>query len=323
MTLKSIAGLATLAFTTLFTQLATAQPYPSRPVKIIVPVGNGGTSDVLARQLAAKLQVLWGQGVVVENRPGVAGNLGTEIVVKSPADGYTLVLQSNAMVTNQALGVKANFVIDKDLTPIVLLGQTPMAIVAHPRLGINSVRELVAYAKANPTTLSYASCGIGTPHHMFMEVLKQRSGINLTHVSYKGCGPALIDVLGDQIPLAVLSANQVVAHVKSGKLLPIGVSSATRYSSLPQVATLEEQGMKPMDFTNWFGLFGPAGLPKDVVAKIHKDVTATLKEDAVRTNLATAGVDLYEGDGAAMSRLIKTDQVRYEQVVKAAQIKPE
>ena len=219
---------------------AYAQGYPSKPVKIMVPYSAGGTGDVLARQLAARLQPVWGQGVVVENRTGASGNIGTEVVVKSPADGYTLVIQNNTMVVSEAIGVKANFDIQKDLTPIMLLGQTPAIVVSHPRYNIKSLADLMAYTKAHPGELSYASCGIGTPHHMIMELLKLRTHMDITHVAYRGCAPGVVDVMGGQIPLAIVSANLVVQQVKAGKLNAVAVSSSNRYTPLSAVPTLEE-----------------------------------------------------------------------------------
>ena len=215
-----------------------AETFPSRPVRIVVPYATGGSADVLARQIAAGLQQLWGQGVVVDNRAGASGNIGAAEVVRAPADGYTLLLQNPTMVANLAVMGKLPYDPVKDLTPIMLLGETPLAVVANPAANIGNVKELVAAAKAKPGALSYGSCGIGTPQHFVMELVKQKTGIEATHAAYKGCSPALTDVLGGQIPLAVVTANLVVPYAKNGKLKVIGVSSASRYALLPDTPSL-------------------------------------------------------------------------------------
>jgi tripartite-type tricarboxylate transporter receptor subunit TctC len=306
-----------------FTPAATAQTYPARPVRIIVPYGTGGGSDVLARQIGAGLQSLWGQGVAVENRAGASGNIGTEMVVRSPADGYTLLLQNSTMVVNLGVYGKLNYDPEKDLTPIMLLGVTPIALAAHPSLNVKNLKELVEYAKAHPKTLAYGSCGIGTPQHFVMELVKQKAGIDANHAGYKGCAPALTDVLGGQIPLAILSANLVAPYAASGKLVPIGVSTKARYKLLPDTPTFEEQGLKPLDFSIWFALMGPARMPPEVVAKIYADVQKILAQPETQSHLSGAGVEPYKGDGAQLAALIREDAARYIQLAKSANIKAE
>ena len=210
---------------------ALAQGYPAKPVRIVVPYATGGGSDILARQIAAGLQAAWGQGVVVENRAGASGNIGTVEVVRAPADGYTLVLQNSTMVTNLGVSGKLPFDVENDLTPILLLGVTPIALAAHPEAKIGNVKELVAAAKDK--SLSYGSCGSGTPQHFAMELLKQKTGIAAQHAGYKGCSPAMTDVLGNHVPLAIVSANLVAPHAKSGKLKVIGVTSASATACCP------------------------------------------------------------------------------------------
>lgn len=312
-----------LAAAQLASPLALADTYPSRAVKIIVPYGTGGGSDVLARQLGARLQVMWAQGIAVDNKAGASGNIGTEAVVKSPADGYTLLLQNSTMVVNPAVNGKLNYDPEKDLTPIMLLGLTPIALVSHHSTNLKTFKELVDYAKANPTTLSYGSCGVGTPQHFVMELIKQKSGVQATNIGYKGCAPALTDVVGGQVQLAILSANLAAPHIKTGKLNGIGVSTATRYSLMPQVPTFEEQGLKPLDFSIWYALMGPAKMPPDVVARIYADVQKVLAEPAVKENLSNAGVEPFGGNGAELSKLIKSDLARYAQLAKSANIKAE
>lgn len=323
MKLKALLTSMGLAVAQLASPLALADTYPSRAVKIIVPYGTGGGSDVLARQIGARLQVMWSQGIAVDNRAGASGNIGTEAVVKSPADGYTLLLQNSTMVVNPAVNGKLNYDPEKDLTPIMLLGLTPIALVSHQSTNIKTLKELVDYAKANPTALSYGSCGVGTPQHFVMELIRQKSGVNATNIGYKGCAPALTDVVGGQVQLAILSANLAAPHIKTGKLNGIGVSTATRYSLMPQVPTFEEQGLKPLDFSIWYALMGPAKMPPDVVARIYADVQKVLAEPAVKDNLSNAGVEPFAGNGPELSKLIKSDLVRYAQLAKSANIKAE
>jgi tripartite-type tricarboxylate transporter receptor subunit TctC len=302
---------------------AVAQSYPARPIRIIVPYGTGGGSDVLARHIGAELQTMWGQGVAVENRAGASGNIGTEAVVHAPADGYTLLLQNSTMVVNQAVAGKLNYDPEKDLTPIMLLGVTPIALVAHPSLGVKNLKDLAAYSKAHPKTLAYGSCGIGTPQHFVMELVKQKTGIDANHAGYKGCAPALTDVVGGQIPLAILSANLVAPYVTSGKLAAIGVSTKDRYKLLPDTPSFEEQGLKPLDFSIWYALMGPAKMPPDVVTRIYADVQKVLAQPETQSKLSKAGVEPLNGNGAQLATLIREDAVRYIQLAKSANIKAE
>lgn len=313
----AIAALGSLAAS------AFAQSYPTKAVRIVVPYATGGGSDVLARQIGAVLPQSWGQGVAVENKAGASGNIGTMEVVRAAADGYTLLLQNSTMVTNLGLNDKLPYDPEKDLTPIMLLGITPIALVAHPSAGINDVKDLIAASKAKPGALSYGSCGTGTPQHFVMELVKQKTGVSAVNVGYKGCAPALTDVLGGQIPLAIVSANLVAPHVKTGKLKVIGVSSSQRYGLLPDSPTFEEQGLKPFDFSIWYALMGPAKLPAEVVNRVSTDVGKILADPAIQAKLTAAGVESYKGNAQDLARLIKTDAARYTQLAKSANIKAE
>lgn len=302
---------------------AQADTYPSKTVRIVVPYATGGGSDILARQIGAGLQQAWGQGVVVANRAGASGNIGSLEVVRAPADGYTLLLQNSTMVTNLAVMGKLPYDAEKDLTPIMLLGVTPIALAAHPSINVSNVKELVAAAKAKPDALSYGSCGIGTPQHFVMELVKQQTSVAAAHAGYKGCAPAVTDVLGGQIPLAIVSANLVAPYAKNGRLKVVGVSTARRYGLLPDVATFEEQGLKPFDFSIWYALMGPKNLPPAVVAKLEVDVSKVLADLSVVSNLSNAGVEPYKGTGKDLAQLIRADAKRYADLAKRANIKAE
>jgi tripartite-type tricarboxylate transporter receptor subunit TctC len=303
--------------------IAQADNYPSRPIRIIVPYGTGGGSDVLARQIAAQLQEVWKQGIAVENRAGASGNIGTEAVVRAPADGYTLLLQNSTMVVNPAIAGKLNYDPEKDLTPIMLMGVTPITLAAHPSLNVKTLKELQELTKAKPNSLSYGSCGLGTPQHFVMELVKQRTNIDANHVSYKGCAPGLTDVLGGQIPLAMLSANLIAPHLKTGKLVALGMSTAKRYNLMPDTPTFEELGLKPLDFANWYSLMAPAKMPPEIVTKIRNEVTKILSNPDIQSRLSNAGVEVQIGDGNFLANLIKTDLARYAQLAKSANIKGE
>ena len=305
------------------TPAVAADPYPTKSVRLIVPYGTGGGSDTLARQIGASLATLWGQGVAVEYRPGASGNIGSDAVVKSAPDGYTLLLQNSTMVANMGLGVKLNYDPEKDLTPIMLLGITPIAIVAHPGLNVKNLQQLQQYDKANPAKLSYGSCGIGTPMHFAMELVKEKANFDAPHAGYKGCAPALTDVVGGQIPLAAMSANLVVSYAKAGRLNVVGVAGSKRYSLLPDVPTMEEQGLKPLDLSTWFALMGPAKMPPEVVEKIVADVKKVLADAGLQSRLSTAGIEPLTGTGADLVKLIRSDKLRYEQLAKSANIKAE
>ncbi|RZJ20042.1 MAG: tripartite tricarboxylate transporter substrate binding protein [Haliea sp.] len=323
MKLKSclLAACAALLCTT--GPLAQAQTYPNKAVRIVVPYATGGGSDILARQIGAGLQQLWGQGVAVDNKAGASGNIGSQEVVRAQPDGYTLLLQNSTMVTNLGVMGKLPYDPEKDLTPIMLLGITPIALAAHPSANVSNVKELIAAAKAKPDSFNYGSCGIGTPQHFVMELLRQETGIAAAHAGYKGCAPVMTDVVGGQIQLAIVSANLVAPYAKSGQLKALGVSTSQRYALLPNTPTFEEQGVKPFDFSIWYALMGPAKMAPEVVAKITADVTKVLAEARVQENLSTAGVVPFKGSAQDLTKLIKSDSVRYIQLAKSANIKAE
>jgi len=302
---------------------AAAQGYPNRPVRIVVPYGVGGASDVLARVLGAWLQARWGQGVVIENRTGASGNIGTEVVLKSPPDGYNLVLQNVTMVINPAFLAKTPFDAQKDLTPIALLGATPKMLAAHPSANINTLKELTEQARTAPGKFTYGSCGPGTPQHLAVELYLSQAGVRMTHAPYKGCAPALADLLGGQIPVAMLSANMVAPYLPVGKLKGLAVTSRARYRLAPEVPSFDELGYKDFDLWTWYALMGPANLPREVVERLYRDTLAALNDPEVHAKLLVAGVEDRRGDGAALSSLIRSDQAKYAQLIKQANIKAE
>jgi tripartite-type tricarboxylate transporter receptor subunit TctC len=315
-------GIAAIAC--LYNGSAFAQTFPTKAVRIMVPVATGGGSDTVARHIAAGLGKVWGQGVVVENRAGASGTIGTMEVVRAAPDGYTLIVENSSMVSNFAVQGKLPYDYAKDLTGIALLGVNPLVLVAHPSANIGSIRELVAATKAKPDGFTYASCGIGTPQHFAMERLKQMTGMKIAHAGYKGCAPAITDVLGGQVPLGLVSANLAVPYINSGRLRALGVTTSMRYRMLPQTPTFEEQGFKPFNQANWSALMGPANMPPEVVAKIAADVERVLADPVVRTGLSSAGIEvLLKGTGEQVTRMIRDDAERFMELAKSANIKAE
>jgi tripartite-type tricarboxylate transporter receptor subunit TctC len=300
---------------------AAAQNFPSRPVRVIVPYGTGGGSDILARLLAQKLGEAWGQGVSVENRAGASGNVGTEVVVKSPPDGYTLMMQNTTLAVNPAVMAKMPFDVQRDLTPIALVGFTPIMLVAHPSANVASLRELTDAAKSHPGKLAYGSCGNATPQNFAAEMYQVAAGVTLIHAPYRGCAPGLTDVLGGQVPLAVLSANMVAPYLKTGKLKGLAITSRERYRVTPEVPTMESLGFKDFDFANWYGLMGPAGMPKALVDRISADVLRVMAQPDVAASLSAAGVERLTGGPAELAAAIREDLARYAQLARRANIK--
>jgi len=296
-----------------------AQNFPSRSVRIVVPYSAGGSSDVVARVIGSELQRQWGQAVTVENRPGASGNIGSMDVVRAPADGYTLLLQNDTMLTNLAAQGKLPYHHENDLTPIMLLGRGPLALIAHPSVKASNVQELQA-AGAQVTGQSYGSCGIGSPSHFVMELLMKKTGLSFSQVGYRGCAPVLTDVLGGQIPLAVVSANLVVPHARSGRLRVLGISSAQRYPLLPDVPTLQEQGLQGFDMSTWKALMGPAGLSPDVVDRIARDVARILDDPATREHLEISGIEPLRGSASDLAHLIKVDANRYREIARSGRM---
>lgn len=300
-----------------------ADDYPTKNVRIIVPSSAGGGADLLARQLSVGLQFPWKQGVFVDNKVGGSGNIGTLDVVRSPPDGYTLLVQNSTMVANYAISAKKSYSPDKDLTPIMLIGVSPLAVFAHPSFRPDNIQELASFARANPGKVSYASCGVGTPHHFAMEVLKTRLGMDIQHVGYKSCSPAVQDVVGGQVPIGIATASLIAPYVATGRLKVLGVSGAKPYQLMPRAPTLESQGLPVQDFSIWYALMGPANMTAQLVHRIAADAGKILDDPSVRTSLSNAGIEPLSGDSADLARKIKQEMEQLSTLAKQANIQPE
>ena len=290
--------------------------YPSRPIRIVVPFAAGGPSDIMARTLAQKLTLAWGQPVVVDNRTGAAGIIGADAVAKSAPDGYTLLQAQVGDTISVSLYSKLPYNFEKDFAPITLAGLTPFILVAHPSVPAHDLRELIALAKAKPGTLSFGSSGAGTASHLAGELLKSSAGIDITLVPYKGQAPATGDLLGGQISMMFNNPITSLAHVKTGKLRALAVSTGKRFSQLPEVPTVAESGLPGFDVGFWLGALAPAGTPRPIVDKLNAAMVKALREPDVVERLAGLGVEIVGTSPDEFARVIRADIVKWAKVVK-------
>lgn len=323
-TLLQAAGLATLLPGYLHAQTGSAGAFPSKQVRIVVPYPPGGTNDVMARALAQKLQEMWPHPVIVENKPGAAGNIGASDVVRSEADGHTLLLTNiNINSMNPALIERMPFDPQKDLAPISLLGTTALALVVHPSVPAKTARELIAYLKTRPGQLSYASSGNGSPQHLSAEMFKAMTGTRVLHIPYRGAAPALTDVLAGQIEMTVGVVNQLIPHISAGRLRALGVTSKIRQPSLPDVPTLDEAGLPGYESEIWLGLCAPSATPAAIVQQINAAVHKVLAMPDVITRLNGQGLEILTSTPEQMRQRAVADLGRWTQIIKTAGIKVE
>jgi tripartite-type tricarboxylate transporter receptor subunit TctC len=304
--------------------LAVQAEYPDKPIRLVVPFGAGGVTDTSGRVVAEALGKRLGQSIIVENKAGASGNIGTQLVSLAPPDGYTLVLGfDGTLVINPH--VFANFPIDvqKDLAPVGKIGDATLIIVAHPSFPAKTLQELIAHSKKDPKGVSYGTSGVGGTPHIAGELLKQKTGANLQHVPYKGGGPAMTDALGGNIPLVFTAVAGAMQHVKAGRLVPIAVSSATRSPALPEVPTFIEAGVADFQADSWVALLAPAKTPRAVIDKLNKELNAVLSDPAIVQKLATLGIVATPGSPEKLAEQIRVDLDKYGKVVKAAGIKAE
>jgi len=320
MTMKRIAIRLAILIASLAAGAAEAQPYPSKPIRIIVGFAPGGGSDFIARVIAQKLTERLGTQVIVENRPGAGSVLGTELVVKSPADGYTLLLSSASYTVNPSV-YKLSFDPLNDITPIVQLSRGPYVVAVHPSVPANTLQELVALAKREPDKLAYASSGNGGHVHVATEYFLYTAGIKVTHVPYKGSAPALNDTIGGSVQMILGSVATALQHVKSGRLRALAVTTPRRIAAAPDVPTVGESGYPSYEVTNWHGLVGPKGVPKDVVARLNKEANEALKSKDAEKVLAGDGLEPAGGSSEEFAVILKNEVARWSQVVKQAGVK--
>jgi len=303
---------------------AQAQTYPTKPIRLVVPFPAGGTTDILARAVAQKLSETLGQQVIVDNRPGAGGNIGSELVARSAPDGYTLLMGTvGTHAINVSLYPKLPYDPVKDFTPIVLVAGVPNVLVVNPSLPARSVAELIAYAKANPGKLNFASSGSGTSIHLSGELFKVLTGVQMTHVPYKGSAPALTDLVGGQVQLMFDNLPSSLAFIKAGKLRALAVTSKTRAAALPDVPTMVEAGVPDFEASSWFGILAPAGTPRDIVVRINAEVAKWLATPDAREKLAGQGAIAAGGAPEDFARHIASETAKWARVVKASGAKVE
>ena len=296
--------------------LVQAQDFPSKPVKLIVPFPPGGGTDILARPIAQKLSEKWGQTVIVENRGGAGGNIGTKAAADAPADGYTLILGTvGTHAVNQSLYVSAGFDSTIDFAAITMVANTTNILVVHPSVPAQTMAELLAYARANPNKLNYASPGNGSPSHLATEIFKSMAGVELVHVPYKGSGPALADMLGGQIQFWIANSPVVLQHIETGKLRALASTSAKRPAVAANIPTIDEAGLKGYEADTWFGIFAPAKTPKGVLAQLNQDIVAVLNLPDVRQKFSAEGAEIVADSSASFTQRLHADIAKWKKVI--------
>ncbi len=311
------------AFLFLFCANALGQAFPSKPVRVIVPFPPGGGTDIVARAVTPKMAELLGQPFVVENRAGAGGNIGTEAVAKSPADGYTLLVASASTAINTTLVPNLSWDFARDFAPVVLLVVNNHLLAAHPSVPASNVRELLALAKAKPGHVTYASYGSGSSAHLTAELFKLMAGVDLLHVPYKGAAPAVNDLLGGQVNIVFADVAAMLSHVKSGKLKALGIGSAKRFEGLPDVPTIAESGVPGFEAGGFLGLVAPAGTPPAVIAALNSAAQKSLAQPEIRERLLALASPPVGGPPEQFAQHIKGEIDKWARVIRAANIKPE
>ena len=303
--------------------LVTAQAWPAKPIRWVSPWAPAGGNDILSRAIGNEIGKTLGQPVVVDNKPGASGTIGTDMVAKAPADGYTLTLGSpgtHATAASMVPGLPYDPV--KDFTPIVLVGTVANVLVVPPSVPANTVQELVAYLKANPNAANFASVGNGSMQHLAGELFKRTAGVDITHVSYKGSAPAMMDLTAGRIQMAFESMPVVLQLVRSGKLKALAVSTPKRSALMPDVPTVAESGFPGFDVTVWYGVFGPANMPADVTAKLNKAINDAVRTPELGQRLADLGADVAGGTPAELGNYQRAETTKWSRFIKEANITP-
>ncbi len=298
-----------------------AQDYPSRPVKIVVPYAAGGSTDILTRIIAQRLTARVGQSVLVENKPGANGVIGTEAVVRSTADAYTLLMMTNGQTISVGLVAKLPFDTEKDLVPIINVGSMPNVILVHPSQPIKTIVDLIEYAKANSGKLSYSHAGVGSPQHLTGELFKLVTKTNVVGVPYKGGGPAVADAVAGQVQMVVAGVPAVSGHISSGRLRALAVTSLNRSALLADVPTVAESGYPGFDANFWIALVGPRGMPNEAVQRLNSELNAVLKDAEIGKQFASQGASPVGGTPAQLGEFIKNDIAIWIRVIRDASIK--
>jgi tripartite-type tricarboxylate transporter receptor subunit TctC len=303
-------------------RIASAQAYPTRPVRVIVPLSAGGATDIIARLMGQWLSEHLGQQFVIDNRPGGGGNIGTEVVVRAPPDGYIILLASTTNAINATLYDKLSFNFIRDIAPVATISRNTLVMVVHPSVPAKTVPEFIAYAKANPRKLNMASPGNGSPNHVSGELFKMMTGVDMVHVPYRSGGPALTDLLGGQVQVMFPAIVSSIEYIRAGRLRALAVTAATRSDALPDIRTVAEFVLD-YEASNWFGVCAPNAIPAEIVEKLNKEINAGLADPKIKARLAELGSDVLALSPADFGKLIAEDTEKWGKVVKSAGIKPE
>ena len=320
MPMRKIAGgtlaAAALSLAALAPSPLHAQDYPSRPVKVVVPFSPGGAVDGPMRVIAQELSKRLGQQVIVENKPGAGATIGSELVAKAAPDGYTLLLASQTNAISATLYPRLAFDPIEDFVPICLIGREPGVLVVHPALPVKTFQEFVAYVKARPGEVDYASSGNGSGQHLFAALLASMTGLKMNHIPYKGSGQATTDLLGGQVPVSIPGTAGMVGHIKAGKLRALAVTGARRSPQLPDVPTVMESGVPGYEAYVWMGLLAPKGTPAPIVEKVHRDLLQALATPEVKAYMATAGIEIVGSTPAEFGRFFRAEKDQWARVIR-------
>lgn len=319
--IHTIAALAA-ALCLFATAPAFAQAWPAKQIRIIVAFPAGGSTDIATRPVADRMAQALGQSIIVENRTGAGGNIGADLVAKSPADGYTILSSADALASNPHLYTNLGFDVLKDLTPVVQLARQPVLLAVHPSLGVNSLAELIAAAKAKPG-LAYATSGAGSQQHMVAEMFASMAGIQLTHVPYRGGGQAITDLVGGHTPIGSLGSSPLIPHYKAGRVKLLAQSTRTRAPTLPEIPTYHEQGLTGFHIEQWLGFFVPAGTPRAVIAKLNAAAVQALAEPTIRERYAGVALEPVGGTPEQLDNLLREDHAKYAKLIGDLKIKLE
>jgi tripartite-type tricarboxylate transporter receptor subunit TctC len=326
MLLRFLGRLARLSLLALSLALAAplgAQPFPAKPLRLVLPFPPGGPTDLLGRMIAQRLSEQLGQQVVADNRPGAGGNVGLEITAKSPSDGYTIALTSPLIAISPSLYAKLNYDPFTDLAPIALVAVIQNVMLVHPNVPAKTLREFVAVARNRPGKVNFGSGGVGTTSHLAPELFRSLAKLNIVHVPYKGTGQALVGLLGGEIDMLVMAAPAAASQIKAGKVRALAVLSERRLDILPEVLTARESGMEGLEVPIWYGIVGPAGIPRDIIARLNAELVRAMNAPEMRDKLAAAGIEPRTSTVEEFAAYIRSEAARFAKVIREAGIKAE
>jgi tripartite-type tricarboxylate transporter receptor subunit TctC len=297
---------------------AEAQAYPTKPIRLIVPFAAGGPVDTMARAMTPSLIPALGQQIIVDHRPGGGSTIGTDLVTKAPPDGHTLLITSASLAINPAIYPKIPFDAARDLAPISQISSSSLLVVVHPSLPVRSIRELIALAKARKGELVYASSGTGSPPHLSVELFNSMAGTTMVHVPHKGAAPATFDLLAGNVSLMFNNLISAVPNVRAGKLRALAVTGANRTAALPELPTIAQAGLAGYEASTWYAMFAPAGTPKPVIDRLHRDIAAVMKSSEITKQLLAVGIDSVGGTPAELAQYLRSELIKWGKVAKAS-----